>query len=248
MLDRFPVCDVWGVGSATARKLAELGVFTAGKLRDMPTKQARAVGTVVLERLVAELRGIPSGAVESIEPQRKGMAVTRSFGTPVTDFDTLFGAIAQYAMRGGEKLRQHGLVAARLTVFLHTNRHKPDRPQYGASRMINLHPMTSDSLELIAAARRGAERVWRNGYAYTKAGIMLDDLVAADLRPRTLFEGDAEKRVRLMTALDQVNGRFGRFSAVTGAQGYKREWKMRAENKSPAWTTRIDEVPVAQAR
>jgi len=248
VLDRFPVRDVWGVGNATARKLADLGVLTAGKLRDMPMKQARAVGTVVLERLVAELRGLPSGAVESIEPPRKGMAVTRSFGTPVTDFDTLMGAIAQYAMRGGEKLRQHGLVAARLTVFFHTNRHKPERPQYGASRMINLHPMTSDSLELIAAARRGAERVWRDGYTYTKAGIMLDDLVAADLRPKTLFEGDAEKRVRLMAALDEVNGRFGRFSAVTGAQGFKREWKMRAESKSPAWTTRIDEVPVARAR
>lgn len=211
-------------------------------------KQARAVGTVVLERLVAELRGVPSGAVESIEPQRKGMAVTRSFGTPVTDFDTLFGAITQYAMRGGEKLRQHGLVASRLTVFFHTNRHKPDRPQYGASRMMSLHPMTNDSFELIAAARRGAERGWRDGYAYTKAGIMLDELVAAELRPRTLFEGDTEKQDRLMAALDDVNERFRRFSAVTGAQGFKREWKMRAENKSPAWTTRLSEVPVAQAR
>jgi DNA polymerase V len=102
-------------------------------------------------------------------------------------------------------------------------------------------------LELIAAARRGAERGWRDGYAYTKAGIMLDDLVAAELRPKTLFEGDTDKRDRLMAALDKVNGRFGRFAAVAGAQGFKREWRMRAENKSPAWTTRLEEVPVARA-
>ena len=248
VLARFPVADVWGVGSATARKLAALGILTAGQLRDMPMKQARAVGTVVLERLVAELRGVPSGAVETIEPQRKGMAVTRSFGSPVTDFDVLMGAITQHAMRAGEKLRQHGLVASRLTVFFHTNRHKPDRPQYAASRTLPLHPMTSDSLELIAAARRGAEKGWRDGYAYTKAGIMLDNLVLAELRPKTLFEGDTERRERLMSALDEVNGRFGRFAAVTGAQGFKREWKMRTENKSPAWTTRLDEVPVARAR
>lgn len=248
VLDRFPVADVWGVGRATARKLAGIGIVTAGKLRDMPMKQARAVGTVVLERLVAELRGVPSGAVETIEPQRKGMAVTRSFGTPVTDFDILMGAITQYAMRAGEKLRQHGLAAARLTVFFHTNRHKPDRPQYSAARTVALHPMTSDSLELIAAARRGAERGWRDGYAYTKAGIMLDDLVAADLRPRTLFEGDLEKRERLMVALDEVNQRFGKFTAVPAAQGFKRDWKMRAENKSPAWTTRLDQVPVVGAK
>ncbi len=211
-------------------------------------KQARAVGTVVLERLVAELRGVPSAAVESVEPQRKGMAVTRSFGVPVTEFDTLMGAIAQYAMRGGEKLREHGLVAARLTVFFHTNRHKPNRPQYAGSRTLALHPMTNDSLELVGAARRGAERAWRDGYAYTKAGIMLDDLVAADCRPRTLFEEDGEKRVRLMGALDEINGRFGRFTAVPGVQGVKREWKMRADMKSPAWTTQLTDVPRVGAR
>jgi DNA polymerase V len=247
VLDRFAVGDVWGVGGATAAKLAALGIHTAGQLRDMPMKQARAMGTVVLERLVAELRGVPSGVVETIEPQFKGMAVTRSFGTPVNDIATLMGAVTQYAMRAGEKLRSHGLVAARLTVFFHTNRFKPDRPQYSASRMIALHPMTNDSFELIAAARRGVEHGWRDGYAITKAGIMLDHLVAAELRPRTLFEGDTDKRDRLMGALDSVNSRFGRYAAVPAAQGFKRDWKMRADMKSPAWTTRIEDVPRVQA-
>lgn len=243
----FPVEDVWGVGSATARKLTNLGVATAAALRDMPMKQARAVGTVVLERLVAELRGVPSAAVEVVQPQRKGMAVTRSFGTPITSFDLMMGALSQYAMRAGEKLRQHGLVAARLTAFFHTNRHKPDRPQYRASRMVTLSPMTNDSLELIAAARRGAERVWRDGYAYTKAGILLDELVGEDLRPLTLFEEGGEKRARLMTALDDINGRFGKWTAVTAGQGFRREWKMRSEMRSPAWTTSISEVPTVRA-
>jgi len=107
--------------------------------------------------------------------------------------------------------------------------------------------MTNDSLELIAAARRCAERAWRDGYAYTKAGIMLDDLIAADMRPRTLFEEDGEKRARLMGALDEINGRFGRWTAVTASQGFKREWKLRSEMRSPAWTTSIAEVPVVRA-
>ena len=247
VMHAFPVEDVWGVGGATARKLTDLGITTAGTLRDMPMKQARAVGTVVLERLVAELRGIPSAAVEMVAPQRKGMAVTRSFGTPVTTFDGLMGALSQYALRAGEKLRQHGLVAARLTAFFHTNRHKPDRPQYAGSRTVTLHPMTNDSLELIAAARRGAERAWRDGYAYTKAGIMLDDLVTADMRPRTLFEDDTGKRDRLMSALDEINGRFGKWTAVTASQGFRREWKLRSESRSPAWTTSIAEVPTVKA-
>ncbi len=247
VMHAFPVEDVWGVGGATARKLTELGITTAGTLRDMPMKQARAVGTVLLERLVAELRGVPSAAVEMVAPQRKGMAVTRSFGTPVTTFDGLMGALSQYALRAGEKLRQHGLVAARLTAFFHTNRHKPERPQYAGSRTVTLHPMTNDSLELIAAARRGAERAWRDGYAYTKAGIMLDDLVVADMRPRTLFEDDTGKRDRLMSALDEINGRFGKWTAVTASQGFRREWKLRSEMRSPAWTTSIAEVPTVRA-
>ncbi|WP_203310311.1 Y-family DNA polymerase [Sphingomonas beigongshangi] len=247
VMQAFPVEDVWGIGGATARKLNDLGITTAGMLRDMPMKQARAVGTVVLERLVAELRGVPSAAVEMVEPQRKGMAVTRSFGTPVTTFDLMMGALSQYAMRAGEKLRQHGLVAARLTIFFHTNRHKPERPQYAGSRTVTLHPMTNDSLELIAAARRGAERAWRDGYAYTKAGVMLDDLFAADRRPRTLFEGDTARRDRLMSALDEINGKFGKWTAVTASQGFKREWKLRSAMRSPAWTTRLAEVPTVKA-
>ncbi len=175
------------------------------------------------------------------------MAVTRSFGTPVTTFDGLMGALSQYALRAGEKLRQHGVVAARLTAFFHTNRHKPDRPQYAGSRTVTLHPMTNDSLELIAAARRGAERAWRDGYAYTKAGIMLDDLIAADMRPRTLFEDDTGKRDRLMSALDEINGRFGKWTAVTTSQGFRREWKLRSQMRSPAWTTSIAEVPTVKA-
>lgn len=91
VLDRFPTADVWGVGRATAAKLAELGIVTAGQIRDMQIRQARAVGTVVLERLVAEFQGIPASAVEMVEPRRKGMAVTRSFGTPVRDLHTLMG-------------------------------------------------------------------------------------------------------------------------------------------------------------
>ena len=248
-MERIPVADVWGVGGATAAKLAALDVTTAAELAVMPMKQARAIGTVVLERLVAELRGVPAGVVETVEPQRKGMAVTRSFGSPVREFETLMGALAQYAMRAGEKLRQHGLVAGRLTVFYHTSPHRPDLPPHSASASAGLSPMTSDGLELLALARSLAARRWhRDGaHAYIKAGIILDDLVAAELRPRTLFEGDMTRRDRFMTAIDVVNAKHGRWSMVPATQGFRREWRMRAENRSPAWTTRIADVPVVRA-
>ena len=246
VMEAFPASDVWGIGRATATKLEALGITTAAELAAMPMKQARSFGTVVLERLVAELRNVPAGAVETVEPQRKGMAVTRSFGSPVRDLDVMMGAVAQYAMRAGEKLRQHGLVAGRLTVFFHTSPHRPDLPPHSASAGCGLSPMTSDGLKLLVAARRLVERRWvRDGrYAYIKAGVMLDDLVAARDRPRTLFEDGSERRDRLMTAVDQINARYGRWTAVPAAQGFRRDWKMRAVNRSPAWTTRLSEVPV----
>ena len=250
VLDRLDVADVWGVGAATARKLSALGVRTAGELRDMPLRQARGLGTVVLERLVAELNGMQADAVELVPPRRKGMAVTRSFGTPIRDFETLMGALSQFAMRAGEKLREHGLVAGRLTAFFHTNCFKPERPQHSVGRGISLHPMTSDSFELIDAARRAAKPCYREGFDYTKAGVMLEHLADHEERPRTLFEdtGDLDKRNRLMAAIDAVNGRYGRMTVVPGSQGFERPWKMRADNVSPRWTTRIEDLPLVAAK
>lgn len=247
VLDQIDVTEIWGIGRATAEKLTGIGIRTAGELRDMPLRQSRSIGTVVLARLVAELNGVPAATIEVLEPQRKGFAVTRSFGTPVTEFEVLMEAVAQYAMRASEKLRKHGLVAGRLTVFFHTNRNKPERPQYFGSRTITLKPMTDDGLELIAVARCGAMRAWRDGYALTKAGIMLEQLERAEHRQQTLFECEdlTAKRQRLMGAIDAINARFGKFAVVPGVQGFKRSWQPHSEMKSPAWTTRIDEVPVA---
>jgi hypothetical protein len=90
------------------------------------------------------------------------------------------------------------------------------------------------------------EKAWRDSYAYTKAGIMLDDLPKGE-RPRTLFEEDTAKHDRLMGALDAIKGRFGTWTAVTASQGFKREWKMRSEMRSPAWTTNIPDVPTVPA-
>ena len=116
MLRAFPVEDVWGIGPPTAAKLAALNVTTAAGLRDLSPKQARALGTVTLERMVLELGGLSCLALEEVAPQRKGMAVTRSFGRPVTSLDELREAVAAYATRAGEKLRTHGLVAGRLAA------------------------------------------------------------------------------------------------------------------------------------
>ena len=250
LLPRVPVGDIWGVGRKTTDKLRALGVHTAADLRDLPIRQARVVGTVVLERIVLELQGEACLAFEDVEPQRKGMAVTRSAGTPMTDFDTLFQAITAHASRGAEKLRQHGLVAGTLTVFFHTNKHRPDRPQYTASRTTRMTPMSSDTFDLVKAARRCAEAGWpksdAGSFGFTKTGIMLNDLVRFEDRPQTLFDQARPKSPALMKALDDVNARFGKKTMVLASEGMKQAWRLRADHRSPRYTTRMEDLPVVR--
>lgn len=251
VMHRIPIGEIWGVGPATEAKLTGQGIKSAAALRDLPLPLARKIGTVVLERLVAELRGISCLDFEDVAPQRKGMAVTRSAGTPMTSFDVLAQAVTAHATRAAEKLRQHGLVAGTLTVFFHTSPHKPERPQHSASRSVRLRPMSNHTFDLMDAAVSAARHGWRgdpsgNGCAYTKAGVILDDLVAEQDRPAMLFPPDRPRDARLMDALDALNDRFGKKTVVLGREGFAREWVTRAELRSPRYTTRLSDLPTVR--
>ena len=248
MLERVPVGDLWGVGPALKQKLNGISIHMADQLRDMPIRQARMIGTVVLERLVLELQGEPCIDMELVEPQRKGMAVTRSAGTPMTDFDTVMEAMTAHATRCAEKLRQHGLVAGTFTAFFHTNKHKLTVPQHSASRSTRLTGMSNDTLVLVDAARRCVEAAWKgdragNGHGYTKAGVIVVDLIRQEDRPPMLFDMFDQRDARISQALDRVNDRFGRKTLIVGSEGFKRKWKLRSDHRSPSYTTRISDLP-----
>lgn len=246
LLKGWDVADVWGVGRATTAKLNAIGVTDALALSRLPLKQARPIGTVVLERLVAELRGTPCLALEELPAARKGTAVTRSFGRPVHGLDDIMEAVARHATRASEKLRTGGLVAGQLTAFLHTNRFKPE-PQYHGSRSVQLMPMSADARVLTAAARRCIEAAYRDGFAYAKAGVILDDLRPAADAPACLFEGKEAGSPQLMAAMDHVNRRFGRGAVRLASEGYLARTSLRCQRRSPNYTTRWDELPVVRA-
>lgn len=249
LLPMMPVGDVCGIGPRTQHKLVALGVHTAADLRDMPLRQARSAGTVVLERIVLELQGEACIEMEEVEPRRKGMAVTRSAGSPMTNLDTVISALTAHATRAAEKLRQHGLVTGSLTAFFHTNRRRPDRPQHSGSRTAKLVPMSNDTLDLVRAATRCARAAWpkdQRGYGYTKAGVILDDLLSEEERPLTLFDRPRERSADLMKALDEVNDRHGKKTLVLASEGFRRSWALRSEHRSPRYTTRISDLPVVR--
>ena len=131
-------------------------------------------------------------------------------------------------------------------AFLHTNPHKPG-PRHHGARSVQLVPMSDDTRDLVSASRRCIEAAWRDGYAYVKAGVILDDLRPRDEAPRTLFDTPRPQSAALMAAMDKLNARYGRHTVFPAAAGIDRPWKLRAAHHLPRYTTRLGEVPVVKA-
>lgn len=248
---RIDVGEVWGVGRATQAKVRAIGINTVAQLRDMPRELARKLGTVILERTVAELQGLRCMEIEDVEPQRKGIAVTRSSGRPMTDLDTLQAALTAHATRAAQKLRQHGLVATHVTTFFHTNPHNAT-PKSSVSRSTTLSPPTSSTFAMVRAVLAAAERGYRSpragqGFAYTKSGVILEDLVKENLAPPDLFAHQTEREGRLSAALDAVNDRFGKKTVVLASEGFHRRHETKFDMRTPRYTTRISELPIVTA-
>lgn len=241
----FPIGDVWGIGRASAGKLAYLGIEFAGQVRDMDPKLARQIMTVVGEKIVHELNGIACIGLEAVAPQRKGCAVTRSFGQRVTQKVEMEQAVAGYATRLGEKLRRHNLATDHVTVFMHTSPFADD-PQRSVSMTIHIPEATNDSLQLIKAAKRAVDALWKSGFRYSKAGIITQDLVPPAIRQRALFDGlDHERAAKVMAAMDEANRRWGRATVVPAAVGIASSsaFTTKFEMRSPRFTTRWAELP-----
>ncbi|WP_034998804.1 Y-family DNA polymerase [Beijerinckia mobilis] len=242
-LKRMPVEDIWGIGRASAAKLQRLGVITAAELAALPSPLVRKLLSVVGERIVHELQGHACLPLEQMAPQRKGCAVTRSFSTRVTNLDQMLEAVSAYAVRLGEKLRRHGMATEALTVFYHTSPFDAG-PSRLVQKCVTLPEASADTLTLLRAARDGAKAIWKDGYRYSKAGIVTMDLVRLEDAPHALFDGyDREVSAKLMAALDAVNGKFGRGTLYPAAAGIKRPWSTQFAMRSQRYTTRIEELP-----
>jgi DNA polymerase V len=234
--------DVWGLGRASVAKLENLGITNVAAFVELEPDHVRECLTVTGQRTHAELRGVACFTFADAPSSRKTIACTRSFGRAITSFDDMREAVATYAARAAEKLRRFGMKAAAMQVFMRTNEFNND-PKYSNSVTFEIEP-TADSFALIAAATRAAWSMWREGYRYFKAGVILIDLYSSnDLPVGDLFASrDPEKSKSLMTAIDAINGRFGRGVARPGGLVQQTGWSMRRGNLSPCYTTRIADI------
>lgn len=243
------ISDVWGVGRASSAKLQKLGVQTLADFVALDPDHVREMLTVTGQRTHAELRGISCMPFSEAPASRKSIACTRSFGRAITDYDEMREAVATYASRAAEKLRRFGLKAGAMQVFMRTNEFNSD-PKYSNSVTFEVEP-TADSFALISSATKAARSLWRDGYRYFKAGIVLVDLYKPDELPTAdLFSSrDPERSKALMTALDAINGRFGRESVRPGGLAKRpRGWSMKRGNLSPCYTTRVEDIIKVRCR
>ena len=241
--------DVWGIGRQWSTKLHKLGLKTVADLQRADVQTIQRQFNVVLAKTVMELNGISCLPLEEAPPPRQQIIASRSFGIPVSRFDMLSEAVASHTARAAAKLRKEGLQAALIQVFIATNPFKPEAPQYHPGATVPLSIPTADTTRLLRAARVGLRHIYREGYEYKKAGVVLLDLapvgaVTGDLFAATRVEA-TERRERLMAVMDGINGRWGRGTVRYLAEGLAQPWQMRRGRMTPRYTTCWEELPVA---
>lgn len=247
LLNGVAVGDVWGIGPNSARLLTQRGITTALQLREADEPWIRKHLGVVGLRVVAELRGQSCLALEDCPPPKQGITYSRAFGRSVSTLAEMEEAVSSYVSRAAEKLRGEGLAATVLTVFIMTNAFT-EEPQYRNSVTCALPVGTDSTSELIRAALKGLRRIYRDGYRYKKAGVMCTALVpTGQVQPDLFDQHDRPRSKRLMTALDAINDRWGAGTLQYAASGLTKAWKTQCHQRSPAYTTDWDELPVAKA-
>jgi DNA polymerase V len=214
-------------------------------LRTADAKVLRREFSVVLERTVTELNGIPCIDMEESAPDKQQIMSSRSFGDYVTELEPLNAAVASFIAIAAEKLRSQGSVAGMINVFIRTNTFAANQKQYQPSVTLPIPEPTSDTLALTSIALKGLKGIFKPGYAYKKAGITLMDLSdGANVQP-DMFS-TARDNTKLMAVMDRINTQWGRGTLHSAAEGISNGWKMKRERMSQEFTTSWSGLPVAR--
>ena len=243
MLRYTQVGDVWGIGSKRATLLNRHGFKTAFDLVSAPEEWIRKNMTVIGQRTLNELKGIPAIEWEFESPAKKNIGNSRSFGTLITDKKIVKEAVCNFTANCAFKLRQQKSCAKEITVFIQTNPHRAEDKQYYHSISVEIDVATNNTSELIKYVSKGFEMIYKDGYKYMKAGVIVNDLVPEGEVQGSLFTVQASpKQKAVMSILDSVNKDFGKDTVRMSVQGFDKKFKLRAAQLSSRYTTNINEL------
>lgn len=244
LMAALPVDEVWGVGRRISKKLEAMGIKTVLDLADTDIRFIRKHFNVVLERTVRELRGEPCLELEEYAPVKQEIVCSRSFGERISDYDSMRQAICSYASRAAEKLRGEHQYCRFISTFVKTSPFALNEAYYGNSASVKLITPTQDSRDIIAAATRSLDAIWKDGHRYQKAGVMLGDFFSQGIAQLNLFDDNAPRHgsEKLMEVLDHLNAKEGKGALYFAGQGIQQQWAMKREMLSPRYTTRYEDL------
>ncbi len=233
--------DIWGIGRQHSKKLNSINIKTALEFSRLNDEFVKKQFSIVELRIKKDLEGQPTLKLEKKKP-KKNIATTRSFEKMYTTIEELKERIATFAVFCGEKLRAQKSCCNSLMVFVQTNYFRKDLPQYSRSIVVQLPYSTNSSIEIAQFALEGLEKIFKDGYHYKKAGVVIMDFCPEDGLQQTLFEHSNPKHKNLMQVIDKLNNTLGQQKVKLAIQDKDRVWKMKQERLSPRYTTNLSEI------
>jgi len=247
ILEKIDINDVWGVGRQLTKFYQKNGIYNAKQLKNKSNTWIKKSSNVLSSRTAMELRGIPCINLETTQTKRKSCVVSRSFGKRIETFQELKEAIANYCLNASEKIRSESLVAKAITVFVRTSPFQRNYGYYSNAKTIDFPIATNNSIETVKTAVSILENIFKNGYQYQKAGVMLTGLRNDDGR-KNLFSSEKDEKINsLMRSIDNTNYRYGRSTLSLASAGVQKKWNMRRQYSSKIDTADFYCLPTIRA-
>ena len=241
-----PVNDVWGVGRRLSEHLNRAKIFNALQLADTDPRHIKHKFSVVLERTVRELRGQRCLDIENNAAAKKQIVVSRSFGTRVTDLKTLRPIVSNFAVRAAEKLRNEKQKCSQVSVFVRTSPFSNHKPQHTGYKTIEFSSPTNDTRDILIAAKKALLPIFKPGYDYAKAGILLSRFSNEETKQYSLFKdpNEPKENSKFMKYIDELNAY--ETQIYFASQNTKKWSPMKQNMTSPKYTTCWYELPIAK--
>ena len=247
ILEKVEINDVWGVGRQLTKFYQKNGIYNAKQLKNKSNTWIKKSSNVLGSRTAMELRGIPCINLETTQAKRKSCVVSRSFGKRIEKFQELKEAVANYCLNASEKIRSESLVAKAITVFVRTSPFQRNYGYYSNAKTIDFPIATNNSIETVKTAISILENIFKNGYQYQKAGVMLTGLHNDDDR-KNLFSSEKDEKINsLMQSIDNTNYRYGRSTLSLASAGVQKKWNMRRQYSSKIDTADFYSLPKIKA-
>ncbi len=232
ILEKVEINDVWGVGRQLTKFYHKNGIYNAKQLKNKSNTWIKKNSNVLGSRTAMELRGVPCIDLETTQTKRKSCVVSRSFGQRIEKYQELKEAVANYCLNASEKIRSESLIAKSITVFVRTSPFQSRFGYYSNSKTIDFAISTNNSIEIVKTALVALDSIFKNGYRYQKAGVMLTGLSNED-GSKNLFSSEKDEKIKgLMRSIDNTNYRYGRSTVSLASAGVQKRWNMRREHSS----------------